>query len=111
MGNQKLHSHVKALIRALEKTREILNCNRIDYDEIHSAKSILYVAIERMGMKAEKIIYSQRLLRELFSIVMTKADLRDHEKQAALQIIEELNQRYQCELFDQKIELLAVNKS
>lgn len=110
MEKKILHSHVRTLIKALEKTREVLNRDPVNYDEIHSAKSILYAAIERMGMKAEKIIYSQRLLRELFSIVTTKADLRDYEKEVGLQIIEELNQRYQCELFDQKIESLAVNK-
>ena len=106
-----MHSHVRTLVKALEKARELLNHDRVNDNEIHVTKSILYAAIERMGMKAEKIIYSQRLLRDLFFIVTTKADLKEYEKQVGLQIIDELNQRYQCELFDQKIERLVVNKS
>jgi len=41
----------------------------LNYDDVHTAKSVLYAAIERLGTQAERIIYSQRLLRELFSIV------------------------------------------
>lgn len=84
-----------AFIQALERTRELLSREKADSDEIHSVKSVLYAAIERMGMKAEQIIYSQRLLRELFSIVTLKGDLRDYEKQVGFQILEELSKRFQ----------------
>lgn len=71
---------------------------RVDVGELHDIKSKLYVTIERIGMKAERMIYSQRLLRELFSIINARPDMSDHEKQAALQILEELCRRYQNDL-------------
>ncbi len=89
---------LQTFIRTLERTRDLLNHERADTNEIHSVKSILYAAIERMGMRAEQIIYSQRLLRELFSIVTLKDDLREYEKQVGFQILEELNKRLRTKI-------------
>lgn len=68
-------------------------------DEVHSAKSALYAAIERTGHKAEKIFYAQRMLRELMAVLNGSACISKCEKEAALQIIQELKKRYRRDIF------------
>lgn len=84
------------LTRALHEAKLYLEKKNqaVDYHELHQLKSKLYVAIERVGLRAERIVYAQRLLRELFAIVNTLADLRDHERQTGLQIIDEISERW-----------------
>lgn len=87
--------YLMALTKALERTRALLDRDsEVDYDEIHSVKSILYAAIERVGMKADRLASVQRMLRELFAIVTTKVDLRGYEREVGIQILEEIIERY-----------------
>ncbi|MFZ5802792.1 MAG: hypothetical protein ACOY3K_06790 [Candidatus Omnitrophota bacterium] len=89
----------KLIVRALEATRRILLSDQeVGYDELHSLKSLLYVAIERTGCRAEKIFAVQRMLRELLSIVAAKAALKHHERRIGLQIIRDIEGRYGNEL-------------
>lgn len=92
--------HIRVLKSALERARGLLDqkSDDIDYDEIHSVKSILYAAIEQVGMKADRLFSAQRMLRELFVIVTTRADLREHERAIGMQIIDELRERYGIDL-------------
>lgn len=98
----------EALRRALEKTGEILSQGRsLDEslsDEIHRTKSLLYVAIERTGMRAERLLGLQRLLRELLILVTGTGDLRDYERRLALSLLGDLHDRYRPELWEEKAE-------
>lgn len=93
-------NQIKAVKKALERARRILDQStaEVNYDEVHSVKSTLYAAIEQVGMRAERLFSAQRMLRELFAIVTTKADLREYEKGAGIQIIKELYERYGIDL-------------
>jgi hypothetical protein len=84
--------------RALEKTRELLEDSFPDSDEIHRTKSLLYAAIERTGMKAERLLSLQRLLRELLILVTGSGDLRDYERRLAQALLGDLQERYAPEL-------------
>lgn len=66
-----------------------------DYDQIHSVKSILYAAIEQMGMRGERIFTVQRMLRELLSIVASQYQSPGHDRDIGLQILTELKNRSQ----------------
>ena len=87
---------LSAFPKALERTRALLlKETPSDYNYIHSVKSILYAAIEQVGMQTDQWVSLQRMLRELFVIVGTKPDLRVYEKEVAMQILEELNKRFE----------------
>jgi len=97
-------SYVRALAQALERTRELLAREaEIDYDEIHSVKSVLYAAIEWLGIKTDRLASVQRMLRELFAIVTAKADLRIYERDVGMQILEEITKRYGRELLEEEM--------
>ena len=85
----------RSLSRALAKVGDLLACNNTstDEDQIHSAKSSLYAAIERLGFTIERLGYSQRLLRELLHILTLHADLKESERQAGLHVLEELSSK------------------
>ena len=87
--------HLRCLIKAMDRTHQLLSQEAAlqDYDQIHSAKSILYAAIEQMGMRGERIFTTQRKLRELLSIVTTQYQSPGHDKQVGLQILAELKAR------------------
>jgi hypothetical protein len=87
--------HSRCLIKAIDRTHQLLAQEAAlqDYEKIHSAKSILYAAIEQMGMRGERIFTVQRMLRELLSIVTTQYQSPGHDKQVGLQILEELKSR------------------
>jgi hypothetical protein len=87
--------HLRCLIKAIDRTHQLLAQDGAlqDYDQIHSAKSILYAAIEQMGMRGERIFTTQRMLRELLSIVTTQYHSPGHDKQVGLQILAELKNR------------------
>ena len=82
--------------RALQEAKALLerDSSEISPAEIHRLKSVLYAAIEETGTKAERLAGLQRMLRELFSLVFTIADIHDHERQVGLQIISELAERF-----------------
>lgn len=82
------------LQRALEKTRELLEDSLPDSDEIHRTKSLLYAAIERTGLKAERFLSLQRMLREIFALVAQSGDFRPHERRMALLLLRDLWKRY-----------------
>ena len=89
--------HLRCLMKAIDRTQQLLAQEGAlqDYDQIHSAKSILYAAIEQMGMRGERIFTTQRMLRELLSIVTTQYQSPGHDKQVGLQILAELKNRTQ----------------
>ena len=67
---------------------------QINQVEAHEMKSILYTAIERVGFSVEQLSTVQRLLRELFAIINLHEDIRSHEREVGLQILENLIERY-----------------
>ncbi len=87
--------HLRCLIKAIDRTHQLLAQEGAlqDYDQIHSAKSILYAAIEQMGLRGERIFTAQRMLRELLSIVTTQYQSPGYDKQVGLQILAELKNR------------------
>lgn len=86
----------KALLRVEAlMVREVIE----DYNEIHSAKSILYAAIERVGLKAERTFYVQRMLRELMAILNESASARKPEKEVVLKMLSDLKGRYREDIF------------
>lgn len=88
--------HLRCLKKAMDRLQCLLTQDAAlqDYDQIHSAKSILYAAIEQMGMRGERIFTTQRMLRELLSIVTTQYQSPGHDKQVGLQILAELKDRF-----------------
>ncbi|OGW84451.1 MAG: hypothetical protein A3C35_02880 [Omnitrophica bacterium RIFCSPHIGHO2_02_FULL_46_11] len=97
---------ITVLHRALMSVRRLLSRSNqsIQADEIHKAKSLLYAALERLGTKTEKLFSVQRMIRELFSIVMSSCDSEEREKKIGLQILDDIEQRYLCEnqVFEKK---------
>lgn len=89
--------NIQTVNQALKKIKELLErCpDMVTDDELHAVKSTLYVAIERMGMEMERLGYSQRLMREIFSIVNMKADMKEYERRMGLQILENIEKRIQ----------------
>lgn len=84
--------HVRCLVKSINRVRRLLLKDPAlqDYDQIHSAKSILYAAIEQMGMRAERLCVVQRLLRELLFVVTSQCEPSQHDRSDGLQILEEL---------------------
>lgn len=87
--------HLRCLEKAIDRTQRLLvkEPDPYDYDQIHEAKSILYAAIEQMGMRGERIFTVQRMLRELLSIVTSQYQSPGHDANVGLQLIEELKAR------------------
>ncbi|MBU9889006.1 MAG: hypothetical protein KTQ49_03950 [Candidatus Omnitrophica bacterium] len=87
--------HLRCLEKAIDRTRRLLikEPDPCDYDQIHEAKSILYAAIEQMGMRGERIFTVQRMLRELLSIVSSQYQAPGRDAEIGLQILEELKAR------------------
>lgn len=94
--NECPQGHVRCLRKAIDRVQYLLAQDAAlqDYDHIHSAKSILYAAIEQMGLRGERIFTIQRMLRELLSIVNSQYQSPGHDKQVGLQILEELKSRF-----------------
>ena len=86
---------LRCLSKAIDRTQQLLaqEVDLQDHDQIHSAKSILYAAIEQLGTRGERIFTTQRMLRELLSIVGSQYHSPGHDKQVGLQILEELKVR------------------
>lgn len=85
---------VSALSPALERVEKLLMESETNYETLHSAKSVLYAAIEQAGLHVERFELLQRKLRELFSIINIKADLNEHELTQAKQIISDISAHY-----------------
>jgi len=85
----------RCLTKAIDRTERLLarEAGSQDHDQIHLAKSILYAAIEQLGTRGERIFTTQRMLRELLSIVGSQYHSPGHDKQVGLQILEELKAR------------------
>ncbi len=86
---------LRCLRKAIDRTQRLLEREEAlrDYDKIHSAKSILYAAIEQMGRRGERLYTVQRMLRELLSIVATQYQSPGRDKDVGLQILAELEAR------------------
>lgn len=93
-----------ALAKAIQTTSAILSegPEEINSDEIHRGKSVLYAAIEQMGIEISRFQTFQRMLRELLVIVNTSVDCRDLDRQIGFQILFELLER--CNLSENKPE-------
>lgn len=85
----------RCVSKAIDRTQQVLvhDAASRDHEKIHSAKSILYAAIEQLGTRGERIFTTQRMLRELLSIVGSQYQSPGHDKQVGLQILEELKAR------------------
>lgn len=86
------------LPNAIYSIQDLLKKEAVTSDEVHAVKSLLYIAIERLGMKVDRLTSTQRLLRELFAILNKMVDIRDYEKNVADQLIIDLVERYENEL-------------
>lgn len=85
------------LHRLIDQTRQLLlrENELIDHDEVHAVKSLLYAVLERLGTHTERIQETQKMLRELFSIIALSKDIREEERQNGLQILDSLHQTLQ----------------
>ena len=97
----------ETLQKALQRIETLLKETFPDSDEIHRAKSLLYVAIERTGMQAERLLGLQRLLRELLILVTGSGDFRDYERRLAQTLLRDLLERYRPELGEENSSLKA----
>lgn len=68
------------------------------YEEIHAVKSSLYAAVERVGLKAEKTFYAQRMLRELL-VILSESSNEECKKGVGLKMLKELQGRYRDDIF------------
>ena len=82
----------RCLVKAMDRTHQLLlETDAVrDSEKIHSAKSILYAAIEQAGIESERLISAQELLRELLTLVSLQGDPVRQEKQEALDILAKL---------------------
>ncbi len=85
--------------RAISGARRVLNsqAQEVKSDELHHLKSVFYVAVERLGMRADRLFSLQRQLREVFAMINMRVAMNEFEKQAALQLIDELESRLRTE--------------
>ena len=92
-------SYRRCLMKAMDRTHQLLRESdpAPDYERIHSVKSILYAAIEQAGMETDRLISAQELLRELLTLVALQTDPVRHEKQEALDILDELKSRHRLD--------------
>ena len=88
---------IEAIGKALKLAEEVLerNSNQLNSETLHRTKSALYGAMENLGTTIERLSYSHRLMRELFSVLNLKLDSREHEQNAGIQILNELRERFQ----------------
>ncbi len=88
---------VQAIHKALQLIEEVFtrNPNQLDSETLHRTKSVLYGAMESLGTTIERLSYSHRLMRELFSVLNLRLDSRKCEQDVGLQILHELRQRLQ----------------
>ena len=88
-------NYLRCLTKAIDRTQQLLAQEAAlqDHDQIHSAKAILYAAIEQLGIRGERIFTVQRMLRELLSIVVSQYQSPGHDKHVGLQILAELKNR------------------
>lgn len=89
--------YLKCLKKALADARQFLQKNPGQYAELelHKLKSILYATMGQLWTNAERLMTIHRMLRELFSIVSLLSNGKERERQAGLQIIDELEMRLQ----------------
>lgn len=96
-GMSREAAHRRCLEKAMQRLHHLLTHDTAlqDHSQIHAAKTTLYVAIEQMGIQAERLCTLQRMLRELLSIVNCQYQSPGHDKQVGLQILKELQRRSQ----------------
>ena len=92
-------------VRAIDGARRVLKTQAvaIESEELHKLKSVFYVAVERLGMRADRLFSLQRQLRELFSMVNMRVAMTEFERQAALQLINEIEKRLRLEIPENQI--------
>lgn len=91
-----MENYRRCFNKAINQTKTLLvreDCG-FDHDEIHAVKSILYAAIERAGIGAERLAEAQRKLRELLFLVTLRSDPSDLERREAWRILEELKKDF-----------------
>ena len=94
----------KTLSKTLEQTLFLLSKTSMppSYEEIHAIKSLLYIAIEQITSKIERLSSVQRGLRELLAITTSLSDLNPNDLEVGRQIVSELLVRYDVEIIDRK---------
>jgi hypothetical protein len=85
--------YLRCLRKAVERTSQLLirEVQTLDHDKVHSVKSILYAAIERVGLESERLTGVQRMLRELLILTTVQAAPRLEDKEQAMRILERLS--------------------
>lgn len=85
----------RAIERALQTTTDILSerPEELNGDEVHQGKSVLYAAIEQIGIEINRFETLQRMLRELLVIVNTAGDLQNLDRHLGFQILFDLFER------------------
>lgn len=91
-ADERLHRVLKRAVSETEKYFEKESAEGLEL-EMHKVKSVLYAAIETLGIQSERLVTIQRMLREIFTIVALQGDSRSHEKAVGLQILRELEDR------------------
>ena len=86
------NGYQRCLVKAMDQTHQFLREDdaALDYERIHSVKSILYATIEQAGIETDRLISAQELLRELLTLVALQADPVHREKHEVLEILEKL---------------------
>lgn len=82
----------RTIHKALDRTRRLFAGGTIasDSNEIHRAKSLLYVAIERVRMKQQALDFLYQGLCDLLQLVTLRGDPREKDWQIAVKKLEEL---------------------
>lgn len=83
-----------SIASVLLQVKELLDKDFLDEDLVHRIKTLLYVSIEQLGIKIERQLFLQRMLREILAVLNTQADLTGYERKAALHIVQETEEKY-----------------
>ena len=81
---------------ALEKSNVLFNedLGALDDDRLHSVKSILYAAIERTSLEAERLLHLKESLRELLIQVTIHPDAQATECVKGRELIKQLKSQF-----------------
>ncbi len=91
---------VETFDNALNRIETLMASEMIrDYDQVHDAKSTLYAAIERIGIRAGKTADAQRMLRELMMILNEAAVSKRCEREVVRKMLGELKGKYRKDIF------------
>ncbi len=87
--------YCRCLTKAFKAAHRLLTTygSRVDSNEIHAVKSLLYAAIGHVEINVDRQEDVKRMLRELMSIILLSADLQEEDRRAGLHILGDLNVR------------------